>query len=470
MSPSSEQNLFADLASDFAGPNGWDAARSGLIGKGATFDVKGDVRALIYADYVASGRAVAQIEDVIRDRVLPFYANSHSEDSYCGAFITAQRTAARAEIGRICGAGRDHAVIFTGSGSTSALNRLVHLLGVRDAVAQGRPATVLIGPYEHHSNILPWRESGARVIEIQEFDGGGPDLNHLKAVLAQTEGLVVGAFSAASNVTGILTDVAAVTRVLKAAGARAVWDYAAAAPYVQIDMEPAPGIFIDAVATSPHKFVGGPAASGVLILRKDSVTATTPTLPGGGSVLYVSASAHDYLDDVVEREEAGTPNVIGDIRAAMAFALKDALGTPRIEARNRELVARALSEWRGVPGLHLLGKTDCPRLPIFSFLVTDREGRAYDPGFVTRLLSDRFGIQARGGCACAGPYGHRLLDIDARRSAAIRTRILDGDSSAKPGFVRLNFSYLIDDAEAHTIIDAVAGLPALLNAELRDAV
>lgn len=418
---------------------------------------------MLYADYVASGRALMPIEQAMLTEVLPVYANSHTEASYCGARISALRREARARIAALCGAGPEHAVIFTGSGATAALNRLVHLFGLRQAVASGQGATVIVGPYEHHSNILPWRESGARVVEVPESPHGGPDMAALDAALAGATGLVVGAFSAASNVSGIITDVAAVTRRLKAAGALAVWDYAGGGPYLPISMQPAPGVQIDALATSPHKFVGGPGASGVLILRRDVVASEVPTFPGGGTVRFVSPEAHDYLTDVVEREEAGTPNILGDIRAALAFEVKAAVGQAEIDRRNTALTARGLAAFAAAPRLQLLGNTTCPRLPIFSFLVRGAAGGHVQPQLATRMLSDGFGIQARGGCACAGPYGHRLLGIDAAASRAMRAAILAGNEVDKPGFVRLNLSYLMTEADVARVLAAVQALPDFID-------
>ena len=331
-----------------------------IIGRDLVIEGQFGPQPMLYADYVASGRALMPLEMAMLHEVLPVYANSHTEASYCGARISALRREARARVAALTGAGSEHAVIFTGSGATAGLNRLVHLLGVRQAVVSGRGATVIVGPYEHHSNILPWRESGARVLEIAEDACGGPDMAALDTALAGAKGLVIGAFSAASNVTGILTDVVAVTRKLKAAGALAVWDYAGGGPYLPIAMRPAPGVEIDALATSPHKFVGGPGASGLLILRRDVVATDVPTFPGGGTVRFVSPDAHDYLTDVVEREEAGTPNILGDIRAALAFEVKDAVGQAEIDRRNAALAARGLAAFAAAPRLQLLGNDHMP--------------------------------------------------------------------------------------------------------------
>ncbi|MDR9764113.1 aminotransferase class V-fold PLP-dependent enzyme [Rhizobium redzepovicii] len=433
--------------------------RAGLIGSKARVDGPFGPKDLVYADYVASGRALRQIEEFILEDVLPYYANSHTEASYCGGMMTRLRREARSVIGELCGADRQHAVIFAGSGATAGLNRLVNLLGVTDAIAAGKTVRVVLGPYEHHSNILPWRESGAEVIEIAEGNGGGPDPLMLQKALANAPaGLTICSFSAASNVTGILTDVAALTKIAKATGAKVVWDYAGAGPYVPMAMTPEPDAEIDAIVVSPHKFVGGPGASGVLVVRHDAVVTSKPSWPGGGTVKFVSPMGHDYSDSLESREEAGTPNVIGDIRAALAFLVKDAIGLDEIKRLNDEFTRRALAAWKDVAEIELLGSTSTARLPIFSFRVRDGKGGYIHQQLVTRMLSDRFGIQARGGCACAGPYVHRLLSIDTPTSQRLRQAILDGNEIEKPGFTRLNLSVLASDETVSFILDSVAQL------------
>ncbi len=427
--------------------------RDGMIGEGISIPgLFGDVP-LVYADYVASGRAMTQVETFVATHVLPFYANSHTEASFCGSYMTRLRREARAEIARLIGATEDDSVIFTGSGATAGLNRLVSLLGVEQA---DRPV-VIIGPYEHHSNILPWRESKAEVIEIPEAPEGGPDLFALKAALVthKDADLIIGSFSAASNVTGIITDPDPVTRILKAHGALAVWDYAGGGPYLQMDMGAGSDVRKDAIVVSPHKFPGGPGASGVLVVNRTAVHQTCPSWPGGGTVSFVSPWGHDYSEDLATREEAGTPNVIGDIRAALAFIVKDVVGVEEITRREAEFNQMAQEGWGNNPHLTLLGTENPHRLPIFSFLVKDKAGNPVHQQLFTRMLSDIYGIQARGGCACAGPYAHRLLGIDEEASLALHADLAAGKELLKPGWVRLNFSYMMDPATAQFIIDSV---------------
>ncbi|WP_204113769.1 aminotransferase class V-fold PLP-dependent enzyme [Shimia biformata] len=435
------------------------AIAAGQIGKDRTFDGRFGPRKLVYADYVASGRALRQVEEFVMEQVLPFYANSHTEQSFCGATMTRMREAARAVIAAKCGAEADtHAVIFSGAGATSGLNQLVHLFSIKDAVARGEVVTVLHGPYEHHSNLLPWRESGAQVVEIAEARGGGVDLDHLQRELDRStaHGPVICAFSAAANVTGVCTDVAAVTKVAKAAGARIVWDYAGGGPYLPVSMTAFGAI--DAIVLSPHKFIGGPGASGVLIVRRDTVSATTPSRPGGGTVAFVNAHRHDYVSRLEQREEGGTPNVIGDIRAALALIVKDVIGQDFITARNAALTARAMAAWGDDPAIGLLAADRAERLPILSFVPRGPDGNRLDHVQFTTDLSDHFGIQARGGCSCAGPYVHHLLAIDDGLSDKIRAGILSGDTTSKPGFVRLNLSYLMDDETVDFILQSVPAL------------
>ncbi len=455
-------NIFRDsLGSD----NIIEHLRGGLIGEGVTIPSSTGNVPLVYADYVASGRALQQVEDFVLKHVLPFYANTHTEDSFCGCYTGKLREAARAEIARLTNATSANSVIFTGSGATSGLNRLVALLNVNEA----QNPVVFIGPYEHHSNILPWRESKATVVEIPEIESGGPDLVLLEQALKEhsNSDLKIGSFSAASNVTGVITDTGPVTRLLKSNGALAVWDYAGGGPYLTIDMASGTDAAKDAVVISPHKFPGGPGASGVMIVQNAAVQRKTPTWPGGGSVAFVSPWGHEYLGDIISREEAGTPNIIGDIRAALAFIVKDVIGQKVIEQREAELNAMAIKGWADNPYLTLLGTKISHRLPIFSFVVHDEQGRNIHFSEVTQKLSNIYGIQSRGGCACAGPYGHRLLELDQPRSESLYRQMNAGNLEAKPGWIRLNFSYLMNDETAQYIIKSVDALTRDLASQRR---
>ncbi|MFW2589383.1 aminotransferase class V-fold PLP-dependent enzyme [Sagittula sp. SSi028] len=447
---------FSLFDAELAAPNVMETLRNGQIGDGLTLSTPFGAPKLLYADYIASGRALTVVEDFVRTQVLPFYANSHTEASAVGQAMTRGREVARARIAQALGAGPQAHVIFAGQGATTAVNRLVGLLDVPARVQRGEEIDVLIGPYEHHSNILPWRESGARVIEIAEAAGGGVDLADLESRLRAARGSVIGAFSAASNVTGILTDVDAVTELLKAHGALALWDYACAAPYVPMQM--GTGLRAkDAIFYSSHKFAGGPGASGVLCVRGSVVRRQTPTATGGGTVAFVSPQAHRYSELVVTREEAGTPDGVGDIRAALVMAVKQAMLHAGAETP-QALRAKGLAALGDHPRIDLLGPMCANALPIFAFRVRDGQGGYVHQQLVTRLLSDVHGVQARGGCACAGPYAHRLLGIGEGESQALDRRLQAGDEMAKPGWVRLNLSALMDDAKQARLLAAVCDI------------
>ncbi|WP_165222978.1 aminotransferase class V-fold PLP-dependent enzyme [Affinirhizobium pseudoryzae] len=451
----STTQLLAEFSAGLKRSNVLESLAEGLIGKDAVIDGPFGEKPLVYADYVASGRALTPVETFILQKVLPYYANSHTEASFCGGMMTRLRREARATIARCCGADERHAVIFCGSGATAGINRLVSLFEANT------PGTrVIIGPYEHHSNILPWRESGADIIELREDADGGPDQAQLAEVLAQSKSFrnIICTFSAASNVTGIVSDVKTLTRLVKEAGATMIWDYAGGGPYLPMTMLPGDGAGIDAIVVSPHKFIGGPGASGVLIVRRDAVARQTPTWSGGGTVRYVSSQGHDYAESLEAREEAGTPNVVGDVRAALAFLVKEAIGDVVMTERNQMLTRQAFEAWRHHPRLELLGSLAAPRLPIFSFRVRDGAGGYIHQQLVTRMLSDRFGIQARGGCACAGPYVHRLLGISDAESARLRAAILAGEEMEKPGFTRLNLSVLLSAEKVAFILESVSQL------------
>lgn len=427
-----------------------------VIGKGLVFEGPfGPVR-MIYADYAASGRALMQVERFVMEEVLPVYANPHTQASHCGRSINRLRRAARAEIAAFCGADEYDAVIFAGSGATAGIQKLVRLFGADRLDAEGRRPVVLVGPYEHHSNLLPWRESMAEVIELPEGASGGPDMTELEMRLAEHSGRnIIAAFSAGSNVTGALTDIGAVSRLVQAHGGRVVWDHAGAGPYLPISMRPAPGVHVDALVISPHKFVGGPGSSGLLVVRREAAVLDTPSAPGGGTVSFVTPDGHDYLADLAAREEAGTPNAIADIRAALAIIVRGCMMRAGLDARADKLRRAALERWRANPRIEILGPDRDAMLPIVSFRVHDGRGGLVHHQLVTRILSDRFGVQARGGCACAGPYVHRLLGIAPAQSEAIRAAVRAGKELEKPGFVRVNFSPLMDEEEFAILVGAV---------------
>lgn len=430
-------------------------------------------RRLTYADYTASGRGLSFLEDFIRDEVLPRYANTHTEASGTGLQTTRLREDARRIIWESIGGDPDTVVIFAGSGSTAAISKLVGILGLRipaalddryhlsDHIPADERPVVFIGPFEHHSNELPWRETIAEVVTIHENADGEIDQAQLRRELERyaERPLKIGSFSAASNVTGIKSDVRAIASLLHEHGALSLWDFAACAPYVPIDMKAAPDrpdSYLDAVFISPHKFIGGPGTPGVLAVRRHLLTNRVPEMPGGGTVMYVNPTEHRYLDDPTQREEGGTPAILESIRAGLVFQLKEAVGVEVIKAHEDAVLNRAVTAWLGEPRLEILGNLESERLSIVSFVIRDPGGLYLHHNFVVALLNDLFGIQTRGGCSCAGPYGHRLLGIDLERSHEFERQIAAGCEGIKPGWVRVNFNYFVADEVSNYLIEAVA--------------
>jgi len=458
-----------------------ESIRAAVIGDDEAVMGPFGLRRVTYADYTASGRSLAFIEDYIRDSVLPLYANTHTESSGTGLQTGRFREEARAIIRDAVGANQDdHVVIFTGSGSTAAINKLVDVLnirlpadlddryGLRAQIPQAERPVVFIGPYEHHSNELPWRESVVDLVTIPEDVDGRIDLAGLeRELVAHAERpLKIGSFSAASNVTGIISDTRAISVLLHRHQALSLWDFAAAAPYVEIEQSPhrpgPPGSdpaeaeldYKDAIFISPHKFIGGPGTPGVLVARRELFRNRVPAAPGGGTVLYVNPLEHVYDANPEHREEGGTPAIVESIRAGLVFQLKGAVGVEAIREREESFIHRAIERWEGNPAIEILGSHSLPRLSILSFVIR-HEARYLHHNFVVAVLNDLFGIQSRGGCSCAGPYGHRLLGIDIETSHEFEREISRGCEGIKTGWVRVNFNYFISDAVFEYVLDAV---------------
>ncbi len=467
----------------------FDFLRNEVIGADAPVTTPFGERLMVYADYTASGRCLAFVEKYLQN-LQRIYANTHTEDDISGRSMSHLLEQAESAIKQSVNAGPDGRIIPVGTGATGAIDKLQQIVGVALPPATRRNLTlmlrellgdeadarfaehlrrhqpvVFVGPYEHHSNEISWRENLATVVEVSLDHEGGIDLGHLEELLqdpAYLGRMRIGSFSAASNVTGMRTPVHEIAALLHAHDALACFDYAASAPYVEIDMNPRPGKYpgdasIDAVFISPHKFLGGPGASGVLVFNKRIYHRDLPpSVSAGGTVDYVGPTSQDFITDIEEREKAGTPGVLQILKAGMAFQVKDRVGVEAIEARESELLRRTFDRWRDNPGIEILGNSDPERrVSIVSFNLKDHRGKYLHPKFVTTLLNDLFGIQSRAGCSCAGPYGHRLLNIGYEKSEQYRKWINKGFSGIKPGWCRISLHYVMDDIEVDFILDAI---------------
>ena len=443
--------------------------RNSVIGNNQLIETSFGQKPLIYADYTASGRSLGFIEQFIENKVLPFYANTHTETSYTGAQSTAFREEARQSVKQAVNAVEEDQLIFCGSGATAAINKLIDILNLRlpadlnkrhkflDLIPLASRPVVFIGPYEHHSNEIPWRESIADVVVIPLSPSGQLDVTVLKSKLITfaDRPIKIGSFSAASNVTGLKTDVDEVAALLHQYDALSFWDYAAAAPYVSIDMNPLNSACSkDAIFLSPHKFVGGPGTPGVLIVKKKLLNNSVPASPGGGTVLYVTPVDHQFIANHERREEGGTPGIVESVRAGLVFKLQQAVGTDLIESLEASFKERALERWKSNKNIEILGDPSQEGLSIFSLRIKYGEIDLHY-GFTVALLNDLFGIQARGGCSCAGPYGHELLGMDLDYSRKLEKELNKGHIVMRPGWVRLNFNYFISEETFDYLLKAI---------------
>lgn len=462
--------------------------RKQIIGVDSTFETPFGERLMTYCDYTASGRCLRFVESYLQS-LQRVYANTHTEDDITGRSMSQLLHDAEESIKDSVNAGPNGRIIACGTGATGAIDKLQQIVGVAlppatrknicDMLAKPESKltyseigkvfdkwqpVVFVGPYEHHSNEISWRESLATTIEIRMDATGNIDLAHLEELLhdpAYQNRIRIGSFSAASNVTGMRSDVHAIASLLHANDAIACFDYAACAPYVKIDMNPRPvgdeDPSIDAIFISPHKFLGGPGSSGVLVFNERIYhRELPPSVSAGGTVDYVGIDSQDFISNVEEREKAGTPGVLQTLKAGLVFQIKDRVGVERIHAREKELTKRAFGKWSETDNIEILGNPDpAQRVGIISFNLRSANGSYLHHKFVTALLNDLFGIQSRAGCSCAGPYGHRLLDIDTDKSERYRDVVRHGYCGMKPGWCRIGLHWVMDDAEADYVIDAV---------------
>ncbi|RPI06609.1 MAG: aminotransferase class V-fold PLP-dependent enzyme [Ignavibacteriae bacterium] len=439
--------------------------RKNTVGDRQTFSTPFGKKRIVYADWTASGRLYAPIEEKIQNTFGPFVGNTHTETNITGTMMTQAYHYAHEVIKRHVNAGPKDALLNVGFGMTAALVKFQRMLGLKypDQLDQffslppGKKPVVFVTHMEHHSNHTSWYETIADVCIIPPTKEGLVDIDRFQESLDEYKNrpLKIGSFTACSNVTGIQTPYHQLAKIMHEHAGVCFIDFAASAPYVKIDMHPAdPLERLDAIFFSPHKFLGGPGSSGVMVFDSELYHLKSPDQPGGGTILWTNPwGKYRYKPDIEEREDGGTPGFLQAIRSALAVELKDLMGVKQMLKREGEIVPGILREMRTIPGLKILADHIDERLGIISFYFDD-----IHYNLVVRILNDRFGIQVRGGCLCAGTYGHYLLHVDQPHSSAITERIDHGDLSTKPGWVRMSLHPTTTSDEAEFIMEALRAL------------
>lgn len=436
--------------------------RRNIVGIDQTFISPYGEKKIVYADWIASGRLYKPIEEKLLNQFGPLVGNTHSESSETGTVMTLAYHHAHKIIKKHCNAKPDDVIIAGGSGMTAMICKFQRMLGIKlpeqiiDYVSlpdELRPV-VFITHMEHHSNHTSWNETIADVVIISPDKDGLPDLNDFETQIKKYKNrkFKFGALTACSNVTGIITPYHQLAKIIHEHGGFAFIDFACSAPYLKIDMHPPDPLGkLDAVFFSPHKFLGGPGTPGVMIFDSKLYRNRVPDQPGGGTVAWTNPwNEQRYFDDIEVREDGGTPPFLQTIKAAMAINLKEQMGINNLGGREEEIVAIAFNELTGVPGLHMLADNIIHRLGAISFYVDN-----VHYNLIVKILNDRFGIQVRGGCSCAGTYGHYLLHVDRDRSKFITDKIDHGDLSEKPGWVRVSLHPVMTNDEVHFICDSI---------------
>ncbi|MFA6403419.1 MAG: aminotransferase class V-fold PLP-dependent enzyme [Salinivirgaceae bacterium] len=436
--------------------------RKNIIGNDATFTSPYGEKKIVYADWIASGRLYRPIEEQISNIFGPFVANTHTEASETGTRMTQAYHYAQQIIKKHVNAGCDDVLIAAGSGMTSVVNKFIRILGLKgcgslrhsNCIKEMERPVVIITHMEHHSNHTSWLETIADVVIIPPGKNVEIDLNELKNQLElyKDRNFKIGTFTACSNVTGVHTPYHQMARLMHEYGGFAFIDFAASAPYCAIDMHPGDEMEkLDAIFFSPHKLLGGPGSAGILIFDSKIYHNEVPDQPGGGTVDWTNPwNKYKYEDDIEAREDGGTPAFLQTIKAALAFKLKEKMGVENILKREHELLELAFPLLKRVKGVHILADNQLKRLAMISFYID-----TIHFNLLVKLLNDRFGIQVRGGCACAGTYGHYLLEVTYERSKAITDKINAGDLSEKPGWVRWSLHPTMTNQEVHDFVDAL---------------
>jgi len=439
--------------------------RENTVGYNQTFTTPYGEKRIIYADWIASGRLYAPIEKKLTGLFGPFVGNTHSESSVTGTTMTHSYHFAHKIIKDHVNAGKDDVIITAGSGMTGVVNKFQRILGLRIPeqiqkfvkLPEDKKPVVFITHMEHHSNQTSWLESVADVEVIAPNKEGQVDVDNLKELLKRFENRVlkIGAFTSASNVTGVIPPYYELAKIMHRHGGLCFIDFACSAPYVNVDMHPEdPEMKLDAIFFSPHKFLGGPGTSGVLIFDSNLYHNIVPDQPGGGTVDWTNPwGGHKFVDNIESREDGGTPAFLQTIKAALAIKLKEEMGVENLLKREKELVDIVFEEMPKIQGLHILAGNLKERLGAISFYVDN-----IHYNLIVILLNDRFGIQMRGGCSCAGTYGHYLLHVTLCQSKHITEKIDHGDFSEKPGWVRMSIHPTMTNDDLYFIIDSIKAI------------
>ncbi len=440
----------------------FDKFRKNIVGINSTFKSPYGEKKIIYADWIASGRLYEPIEKKILRDFGPFVANTHTETSETGTIMTHAYHHSHNIIREHVNASPDDIVITAANGMTGVINKLQRILGLKiqssivkkDKIIEEDRPVVFVTHMEHHSNHTSWYETIADVVVLPPTEDILVDTEELERqlVLHKDRKVKIGSFTACSNVTGDIPPYFKLSRIMHEHGGVSFIDFAASAPYVDIDMHPEDSLErLDAIFFSPHKFLGGPGSSGVLVFNKSLYNNEVPDNPGGGTVDWTNPwGNYKYIDDIELREDGGTPGFLQSFRIALAIRLKEKMGVANIEIREKELLKQAFEMSAEIPGMKVLAENIKERLGVFSFYI---ENIHYN--LIVKLLSDRFGIQVRGGCACAGTYGHYLLNVTHQHSKSITDKINKGDLSEKPGWVRLSLHPTMTDKELEFVFNSL---------------
>jgi selenocysteine lyase/cysteine desulfurase len=439
--------------------------RNNIIGVDQEFETPFGKKKIVYTDWTASGRLYRPIEEKIINDFGPFVANTHTETTVSGTAMTMAYHEARKIIKRHVNASINDVLITDGTGMTGVVNKFQRILGLKipenlkefTNIPKEKKPVVFISHMEHHSNQTSWLETIADVAIIPGCEQGLFCIDNLKKLLEKYDdrSVKIASITSCSNVTGIGTPYHEVAKLMHQNNGLCFVDFACSGPYVNIDMHPAdPESYLDAIFISPHKFLGGPGTSGVLIFNKKLYHNMVPDNPGGGTVSWTNPwGEHKYIDNIEDREDGGTPGFLQVIKTALAIQLKEKMGTQNILKREHEIVNYIFLELGNIPNIKILASQHQDRLGVISFYIDDLH---FNLG--VKLLNDKFGIQTRGGCSCAGTYGHLLLNVNQETSNSLVCQIDSGDLTLKPGWIRMSIHPTTTNAEIQFVCQSIIEL------------